>query len=229
MRHHWARIVGQTFVGPIDRIEFPFRCAGFGHDVQRRNTLDRRIGLVDDDRPRAVRMPVGRNPGRAVNGTHLRSRICCHCGRVEGRVLDGVAHSEDVLVAHRLHVQQRAAVVEVELAVPAIMDGVTEIHELGRRTDVELQALEDRRHVIALVVQRPLHALGVDRAGAGPFLDGNLHHLVTAKLLDAPGHAGAVDHVSDQQELGHQNRQLLAGQLGVARLTHRPKIDSTML
>ena len=174
-------------------------------------------------------MPVRRNPRRAMDGTHLRSRIGRHRGGVECRIFDGVAHTEDVLVAHRLYVQQRAAVVELELAVPAVVDGVAEVHELRRSADIELQALEDGGHVVALEVQRPLHALGVDRAGAGPLLDGDLHHLVAAELLDAPGHAGAVDHVSDQQQLGNQHSQLLAGQLRVAGLTHRPKIDLTML
>ena len=132
-------------------------------------------------------------------------------------------------LAHRLHVEQGAAVVEVEFAVPAVVDGVAEIHELRWSADVELQALEDRRHVVALVVQRPLHASGVDRAGARPLLDGDLHHLVAAERADAPGHAGAVDHLPDQQQFGNQDGQLLAGQLRVSGLAHRPKIDSTML
>ena len=140
-----------------------------------------------------------------------------------------MAHAEDVVVTHRLHVEQRAAVVEVEFAVPAVVQGVTEIHELRRSTDVELQALEDGGHVVAFEVQRPLHAPGVDRAGARPLLDGDLQHLFVAELLDAPGHAGAVDHVPDQQQLGDQNRQLLTGQPRVSGLAHRPKIDSTML
>ena len=111
---------------------------GFGHDVQRRNALDRRIRLVDDHCPGAVRMPVRREPGRAVDGTHLRARIGCDRGRVEGRVLDGVAHAEDVIGTHRLDIEQRPAVVEMELAMPAIVNGVAEIHELGRCPDVEL-------------------------------------------------------------------------------------------
>jgi hypothetical protein len=110
-----------------------------------------------------------------------------------------VAHSEDVLVAHRLHVEQRTAVVEVEFAVPAVVDGVAEIHELRRGADVELEALENGWHVVAFVVQRPLHALGVYRAGARPLLDGDLQHLLATECLDTPGHAGAVDHVPDQQ------------------------------
>src|SRR5271168_711318 len=142
-------------------------------------------------------MPVGRNPGRTVDGTHLRSRVGRYRCGVERRILDGVAHTEDVLVAHRLHVEQRTAMVEVELAVPAVVNGVTKIHELRRSANVELQTLENGGHVDALVVQSALHAFGVDRAGAGPLFDGDLHHLFATELLDAPRHARAVDHVPD--------------------------------
>ena len=73
-----------------------------------------------------------------MDGTHLRAGVGRHRGSVKRRIFDGVAHPEDVLVAHRLHVEQRAAVVEVEFAVPAVVDGVAEVHELRRRADVEL-------------------------------------------------------------------------------------------
>ena len=89
-----------------------------------------------------------------------------------------------------------------------------------------LKIVED---VDTFVVQRTLHASGVDRAGAGPLLDGDLHHLVAPELLDAPGHAGAVDHLSDQQQLGKQDGELFAGQLGIVGLAHCPKIEPTML
>ena len=115
---------------------------------------------------------------------HLGAGVGRHRGGVERRVLDGVAHPEHVLLAHRLDVEQGAAVVEVEFAVPAVVDGVAEIHELRRGADVELQALEDGGHVVALVVQRLLHAPGVDRAGARPLLDGDLHHLVAAERAE---------------------------------------------
>ena len=61
-----------------------------------------------------------------------------HRGGVEGGVLDVVAHALDVIGAHRLDVHQRTAVVEVELAVPPVVHGVAEVHELRWRTDVEL-------------------------------------------------------------------------------------------
>jgi hypothetical protein len=147
-------------------------------------------------------MPIRRGSGRAVDRTHLRARVGRNRRRVEGRVFDGVAHAEDIIVTHRLDVEQRAAVVEMELAMPAIVNRVAEVHELRRRPDVELQALENRWDVDTFIVQRPLHASGVDRAGAGPLLDGDLHHLLAPKLLDAPRHAGAIDHLPDQQQLG---------------------------
>ena len=175
--------------------------------------LDLGIGLVDDDGPRAVRMPVGRHPRRPVNGSHLRPAVGRHRGGVERRVLDVVAHAADVVLAHRLDVEQRAAVVKVEFAVPAVVHGVAEVHELRRGADVELQALEDGEHVVALVLQRLLHPPGVDRAGAHPLLDGDLQHLLAAEIADAPGHAGAVDHLPDQQQFGHQRGQLVAGQV----------------
>ena len=103
--------------------------------------------------------------------------------------------------------------VEVELTVPAVVNGVAEVHELRRGADVELQALEDGDDVIAGIAQRPLHAPGVDRAGAGPLLDRDLEHFRAAERLDAPSHSGPVDQLADQQELGHQDGQLGAGQL----------------
>lgn len=100
-------IVGHALVRRIDRVEFPTGSAGLAHDVQRRDGLGLRIGLVDDHGPRAVRMPVRGFAGRAVDGPHLGARIGGHRGGVEGRVLDGVAHPEHVVRAHRFDVEQR--------------------------------------------------------------------------------------------------------------------------
>ena len=159
-----------------------------------------------------------RSEGRArrpVDRPDLRLRVGRDGGRVERRVLDVVAHRDDVLLPHRLDVHQRAAVVEVELAVPAVVHGVAEVHELRRRPDVELQPLEDRDHVVALVAERPLHPRRVDRRCRHPLVDGDLRHPLAAERLDAPGHAGAVDQVPDQQQLGHEHRQLGPGEVGV--------------
>ena len=155
---------------------------GCGDDVHRRDERHLGVGLVDDHRPRAVRVPVGRRPRRPVDGPDLRLAVGGHRGGVERGVLDVVAHAVDVVLAHRLDVQQRAAVVEVELAVPAVVHGVAEVHELRRRADVELQALEDRDDVDALVLQRLLHPLGVERAGRRPLLDRDLQHLFAARM-----------------------------------------------
>ncbi len=138
--------------------------------------------------PGAVRLTVCRGPGRPVNRTHLALTVGGQRGGIKGRVLDVVAHTTHVVLAHRLDVEQRPAVIEVELAVPAIMNRVAEIHELGRGADVELQALEDRDDVDALVLERLLHPPGVDRAGRRPLLDGDLQHLRPAEIADAPGH-----------------------------------------
>jgi hypothetical protein len=96
-------------------------------------------------------------------------------------------------------------VVEVELAVPAVVHGVAEVHELRRRADIELQTLEDGDDVVAFVAQGLLHAPGVERAGAGPFFDRDLQHLRAAERLDTPSHSRAVDQLPDQQEFGHQD------------------------
>ena len=132
---------------------------------------------------RAVRMPVGRRPRRPVDRAYLGLAVGGQRGGVERRVLDVVAHAVDVVLAHRLDVEQRPAVVEVELAVPAVVHGVAEVHELRRRADVELQALEERDDVDALVLQRLLHPLGVQRTGRRPLLDRDLQHFLAAAAL----------------------------------------------
>ncbi len=158
--------------------------------------------------------------GGPVDRPHLRLRVGGDGGRVEGRVLDVVAHRAHVVGTHRLDVHQGTAVVEVELAVPAVVHRVAEVHELRGRPDVELEPLEDRHHVAAArrgrgVPQRLLHPPCVDRRGRGPLLDGDLGHLLAAERRDAPRHAGAVDQLPDQQQLGHQRRELVPGEVGV--------------
>ena len=209
-------VVRGALVGRVDRVQLERRGAGLLDDVVRRQRGHRRVRLVDDHRPRAGRVAAGRHPRRAVHGPHLRLRVRGDRGGVEGRVLDVVAHRADVVLAHRLDVHQRAAVVELEGAVPAVLDVVPEVHELRGSADVELQALEDRDHVGALVAQRLLHPPGVDRAGPGPLLDRDLRHLLAPEGRDAPGHAGAVDQLADQQELRHESGEVGPRQAGVA-------------
>ena len=221
----WSGVIRlPTRVG-VDRRKFPSRRLGLCDNLQRRDARRLRVGLVDGHRPCAVRLAVGRQARRPMDRPHLRSRVGGHRGGIEGGVLDVVAHSLDVVRTHRFHVEQGAAVVEVEFAVPAVVHGVAEVHELRRRTDVELQALENGDDVIAFVAQGLLHPPGVKRAGAGPLLYRDLQHFLAAERLNAPRHSGAVDQLADQQQLGHQNSELLARQRGVTaqRWAHAPK------
>ena len=114
-----------------------------------------------------------RRARRPVDRADLRLGVGGDRGGVERRVLDVVAHRADVVRPHRLDVHQGAAVVEVELAVPRVVDGVAEVHELRRRADVELEPLEDRDDVAGArrdrrVAERLLHPAGVDRRGRRP-------------------------------------------------------------
>ena len=202
--------------GALDRVELEGGGAGAGVDGEQRCRLGGRGAGVDDDGPGAVRGAVGRRARRTVHGPHLRVRVGGHGGGVEGGVLDVVAHAAHVVLAHRLDVEQRAAVVEVELAVGLVVHGVAEVHELGGSADLELHPLEDRGDAGALEAEGALHAAGVDRAGRRPLLDGDLGHAGGAERADAVRHPGAVDEVPGEQQLGHEHGELLAGQLGVA-------------
>ena len=153
---------------------------------------------------------------RSVDRSHLRPRVGGDGRGVERRVLDVVAHRDDVLLPHRLDVHQRPAVVEPELSVPRVVHGVAEVHELRWRPDVELEPLEDGDDVTRLSrgwaeTERALHPAGVDRRGGHPLLDRDLGHPLPSERLDGPRHPRAVDQVTDQQQLGHQPRQLVAG------------------
>ncbi len=66
--------------------------------------------------------PVGRGPRRPVDGPHAGPRVGGAGRGVERGVLDVVAHRHHEGVAHGLHVHQRAAVVEPELAVLVVVD-----------------------------------------------------------------------------------------------------------
>ncbi len=143
-----------------------------------------------------------------VDRTDLRVRIGGQCRGVECGVLDVVAHRGHVLVAQRFDVHQRATVVEPELAVLRIVDPEAEVHELRRRPDVELQALEDGDDVVALVAQCTLHAPGVPGTRRLPFLDRDLSHALPPELDDQVGHPGSVDQLAAQQQFRHQCRQV---------------------
>ena len=123
-------------------------------------------------RPVAVRQPVGRHARRPVDRPHARAGIRRDGGRVEGRVLDLVAHPDHDLLAHRLDVHQRAAVGQPELAVSArrATRKRKSRNWCGAPTSscMPLKIVAD---VVAREAERALHALRVDRARAHPLLD----------------------------------------------------------
>ena len=123
-----------------------------------------------------------------------------------------MAHGADVVVAHRLHVHQRAAVVEVELAVVVVDDPEAEVQELERRTDVELDVLERRLHRVALEAEEALGALRVDRARAHPLVDGDVAHHLHA-VGDHLRHPGAVDELPAEQQLPQERGELQLGEV----------------
>ena len=83
--------------------------------------------------------------------------------------------------------------VQVELAVPAVVDGVAEVHELRRRADVELRALEDGEVSVPWYFSA-FSCASVQRAGARhSSISRSAASPGRPKLLDAPRHAGPVD------------------------------------
>lgn len=172
-----------------------------------------------------------RSAGRlrwAVHRPNLGVRIGGQRCRVEGGVLDVVAHRHHEFLAHRLDIGQRATVIEPELAVIVVVDPEPEVHELRRRADIELQPLEDGLDAVAGEAKGPLHPAGVDRAGQLPLLDGHRRHPLPAEGGDSVRHPGPIDEVTTQQQLGDQRGQLVPGQPGVAahRAHHREAGDS---
>ncbi len=157
VRQQFSGVVAAALVVWVDRVELGACRAGARNGLQDRVIGHLRVVVVDDDRPRAVRVTIGGEPGRPVNGPDLRPPIGRDGRRVERRILDVVAHATHVILAHRFPRPAAPAVVEVELSVPAIVHGVAEVHELRRCPDVELQALEDRDDVGTFVAQRLLH------------------------------------------------------------------------
>ena len=144
-----------------------------------------------------VRGPVGGDAGRPVHGAHAQLRIRRPPGRVERGVLDVVAHRDDRLLAHRLDVHQRPAVVQVERAVVVVLHGHAEVHELGRCADVELHALEGDLDRVPFEAEEPLHAPRVDRARTHPLVDGHVgHHAET--LVHHERHPRPVDEMARQ-------------------------------
>ena len=199
---------------------------GHGRQRQRRDGLgerhgaDRLLTVVDGDRPVAVRVPVGGAPGRPVDGPDPRPWVRRERRRVERRVLDRVAHPDHALLAVRLRVEQRAAVLEPELGVVVVDDRVPDVHVLVHEADVELQRLHDGVDPVALDAHEAAHATRVDRAGAHPLVDRDVVHPVEVAGLEdelrqeRPGH----DHPGEHR-VERDGQELAPGQ-GVKRRRH---------
>ncbi len=163
VREQRSRVIVASTAAGNDRTQLDRPRHGSSQRLGVRLDGRRNMRRVDRHRPRAVGVPILGTSGWAVDRSHLCVRIRRERGGVEGRVFDVVAHRGHVLVSERFDVHERAAVIEPELTVIAVVDAEPEVHELRWRPDVELQALEDRHDIIALVLQRPLHAPGVPR------------------------------------------------------------------
>ncbi|MCB1291885.1 MAG: cutinase family protein [Mycobacterium sp.] len=122
-----ACVVRRALVGPVDFPQPPGRGCGGGDDLQRRDAEGLRIGLVDGDRPGAVRMAVGGPARGSVDRPHPGPGIGGDRGGVERRVLDVVAHRLDEAVADRLDVQQGAAVVDMLMGIPPLGNKVGDV------------------------------------------------------------------------------------------------------
>ena len=131
-----------------------------------------------------------------MNRTNLGARIGGDGGGIEGRVLDVVTHRHDVLLPHRFNVDERPAMVQPELSGVLRVELVAEVHELRRRSDVELHPFENALDGVALETQESLHPLGVDRAGTHPLVDRHGPHDLSAERTDGMGHAGAIDELT---------------------------------
>ena len=136
-------------------------------------------------------------------------------GRVERRVLDRVAHPDHALVAVRLDVDQRAAVLEPELAVQRIVHLVVHVHVLVHEADVELQRLHDRGHVVALDAHEAAHAVRVHRARAHPEVDRDLVQVVERPARDDRlRQRRLVREHAEEHVLVGDREQLVAGKAG---------------
>ena len=101
-----------------------------------------------------------------MNRTDSRARIRRVGSCIERRVFDRVAHADNSRLAEGLDVEEGAAVFEPELSVQRVVHLVVHVHVLVNETDVELQRLHDRRHIVAFNPHEAPHAMRVDRARA---------------------------------------------------------------
>ncbi len=157
--------------------------------------------------------PVGRYPGRPVDVADVRLGVDRLRRHVERAVLDVVAHVGDHGVAEWLGVHQRAAVGQLEVAVRLVDQFVVHVHVMVREAGVELEHLEDGRDAIPLDVHDLTQPVAVDRAGAGPLLDGQLlDGLGPVAQADGGAH-GPVEQMDDEPVLADQPDQGLLGEV----------------
>ncbi len=100
-----------------------------------------------------------------------------------------------------------------ELTVVGVVDAAPEVHEVMRRADVELDVLQDRRHVAVPELQRLLRAPRVDRARRHPFLDRDLLHLLAFASGVHERHPDPILQVAVQEPLAAEHGQLRAGKV----------------
>ena len=141
-------VVASRIVG-VDGVELHGGGPGGGHRLRLAWTGLRMGGSIVTVHAQCGDRSAGTRGGRCTGRTWARG-FDAGGGGVEGGVLDVVAHGPHVVGAHRLHVHEGAAVVEPEPAVVVVGDGEPEVHELGRGADVDLEALEDGLHGVAL-------------------------------------------------------------------------------
>ena len=149
---------------------------------------------------------------RTVHGPDLCARVRRDRRRIEGRVLDRVAHPVHVVLTHGFDVEQRATVREPELPVVRIFHPAPKVHEVVRRTDVQLNVLQDRRHVGVAETKGALRAPGIHRARGHPLVDRDLLHLLARSARVDEGHPDAILQVAVQQPFATEHRELRARQ-----------------
>ena len=156
-------------------------------------------------------MAIGRTARRTVHRGHAGLGVGGAGGGFEGGVFDGVAHGQHEVVPHGFDIHECPAMVEAELAVVGVMDGVAEVQKFRGCADVELHALEHGGHISTGEPQCQLHATGVHGTGPHPLVDGHLGHHLAPPRTNEVRHAGPVDHVPGQQVLARQRGHLAVG------------------
>ena len=197
------------------------RCVAFPHgpeleargrrhprDLRDRRFLGRGRVVVDRDLPVADRLPVLGIARRAVDGKALRLGIHRLHGRVEGGVLDVMAHRDDARLAPRLDVGEGAAVVEPEVALLVVDHFVVHVHVLVREPGIHLQRLEDRRDVVA---RRPSSPCGC--AACRPADAPRHSSIASSSIACAPkrcriaGMIAAVEQMGREHELAAERHE----------------------